>query len=181
MKKSVPWVVCALLLLVTAADAGPNDVNELLRGSYAFTGEANCRVFFDSAGGPTPRVISFAVEGVRTFNGDGTGTLSGRSVNFFNNGLSFFSGEFTYAVAPDGGTFTSEVASLTFTDSDGNPAGTLEASGTDPLIPVAGHISRDRNTLVFATAQPAVEMRTFADGSSERRICHRARTATKIR
>lgn len=174
-------VVCAVLSLVAVAHAGPDNLNHLLRGDYAISGEATCLVVFDSASGPTSRLLSFAVEAVRTFNGDGTGTLSGRSVTF--GGTTFFSGDFTYAVAPDGTTFTSEVTSpMTFTDPNGNSAGTLEAAdATNPLVPVVGHISRDRDSLVFATARRVVEVRTFANGSFERRICHRARSAVKIR
>jgi hypothetical protein len=61
-----------------------------LKGDYGFTGSATCIAtastftphFFTSAVGS---VDSFAVEGIRTFNGDGTGTVTGTSM-----GVEFF-------------------------------------------------------------------------------------------
>jgi hypothetical protein len=64
-----------------AANAQGQGVNQLLRGTYAFSGEATCLVSPTNGFNPdlTPTnplgrfVASFSVQGVRTFNGDGTG------------------------------------------------------------------------------------------------------------
>src|SRR5262245_4805899 len=77
----------ALLLALCCFTAQAKDNEKLLKGDYAFAGEAACLI---SIGGfnadftpvgppaPFPQMQSFSVQGVRTFNGDGTGTLSGR-------------------------------------------------------------------------------------------------------
>ena len=93
MGRTTVWfMVGTMLLWAGVANAGPN---QLLNGDYAFTGEASCLVSnagFD--GNLTPLdgrfVISFSVQGVRTFNGDGTGTVQGRTVSFQNPDGPFF-------------------------------------------------------------------------------------------
>jgi len=76
------FIVGVVLLWAGIVQAGPN---QLLNGDYAFTGEASCLVSntgFNTDLMPQDGrfVVSFSVHGVRTFNGDGTGTLQGRSV-----------------------------------------------------------------------------------------------------
>jgi len=88
------WLIVGVtMLLLRTGAAEAKNFNHLLRGDYAFSGEAACLV---SPGGfnlnltpvgppaPFPFVISFSVRGVRTFNGDGTGHLNARAVSIFH-------------------------------------------------------------------------------------------------
>jgi len=212
MRRSWLWVVVAALTsLAQTADAAPNNHNRLLRGEFAFTGEATCLVSAGTAGFSEganealqplgfSHVFSFMVDGIRTFNGDGTGSVRGRAIQIIHtsrltpppgfNPLSVpfvaasqanFTVNFTYSVAADGRAFTAEHSDVIFTLPDDSPAGTLVAVGGEPLLPFTGHISQDHKTLVLATSRPVAEERIFANGTVQQRVCHRSRTAIKIR
>src|SRR5207249_4287938 len=90
-----------------------------LKGVYAFTGSADC-IVSDTGFDPLLRPVipdaflhSFAVEGTRIFNGDGTGSTKGSamSVTFgmgrTHGGASVFQFDFTYTV--DDRTWTSDM------------------------------------------------------------------------
>lgn len=210
-------VVAVMLFPGAAAQADPNNLNHLLRGDYAFSGEGSCLVSPGPFGppapppGPTnppggfnadltpfgppapfPFVISFSVHGVRTFNGDGTGTVVGRTVSFthpfalptvppfFNRGgasSSNFAADFTYEVAPDR-TLTAFQLLVTGTFLTGTRIGQTFTVGP---IPFVGEISRDGKTLTTTTDTPTVETQTFSDGDVHRRICHRSRILFKLK
>ena len=204
------WVIsCAMLVACLAwvgqANAGPKDFNQLLRGDYAFSGEATCLV---SSGGfntnltpvgppvPFPHVESFSVQGVRTFKGDGTGSVVVRVVNishpfavpspvvvpytpFFNRGgvgTADVEATFNYEVAPDL-TFTVETLTLTGSIDRGTRAGQTFTVTNFPQF--TGRISQDHRTLTVAhvllDSEPAVETHTFSNGDVDKRICHRSR------
>lgn len=176
-----------------AADAEPENLNQLLHGDYAFTGEATCLA---GLGGFTNDLIpiggrfvfSFSVQGVRTFNGDGTGTLHGRSVSVTHSDNPFQSGgatsnnfqaSFTYNVAPDR-TFTSELnGPLTGTFLTGTRAGQTFATTNFPVF--AGIISQDHKSLTLAHPEPTVEVQTFSNGDVQPRICHRSRVLLRLK
>jgi hypothetical protein len=195
-------LVMAMFLRTGVEAAPPNQaLNRLLQGQYAFSGEASCLVSIGGfnadltpvASGPFPFVVSFAVQGVRTFNGDGTGTLVARVVSFthpfalptsptpvFNRGgaaSNDISAAFTYQVAPDR-TFTvlQPLANGTFLT--GTRAGQTFTDGPFSLM---GEISSDGQTLTSATDQPTVETITFSNGDVQRRICHRSRIHFTVR
>src|SRR6516162_9298507 len=142
-----------------------------LRGEYGFTGSESClfapfgfkskfQIVDDSAWSNSGNV-----EGIRTFNGDGTGTVKGTSMNITvpptpgfppGAGSSNFSFSFTYTVSEDGGWTTTVVpgtdkgtvltgprAGQTFTVQN-NPTGT-------------GLISRNGDSLTLADLTPTVE------------------------
>jgi hypothetical protein len=189
-----------------------HDFNRLLKGDYAFSGEATCLVSLTGfnadltpAGPPAPFpfLTSFSIEGVRTFNGDGTGTLSGRVVSLrhpsaipsatlapytplFNRGgasASDISATFTYTVAPDR-TFTIETLTL----QGDNVAGTAPGpTFTVANFPTAvGLIGRDHESLTLAHTLPTVETQTFYDASNapvqtQYRICHRSRILLEMK
>ena len=81
----------ALLLALGAFSAQARDFEKVLKGDYAFAGEATCLISFSgfnsnlepvsNPGAPWPRVFSFSVQGIRTFNGDGTGRVVARVVS----------------------------------------------------------------------------------------------------
>ncbi len=201
-------LVVLLLLggLVVPASAedhghGHQGLNALLHGDYAFTGSTSCLV---SRGGfnpdltpvgppaPFPFMVTFSAQGVRTFNGDGTGHAAGRAVTigqpfalpttppFFHRGdvgTTDFELDFTYDVAPDG-TFTVENVSFAGSTDSGQ---TLTITGFPTL---SGFMSQDRRTLTVQHADPAVETVTFFTGNVQtdvqQRVCHRSRVLIKL-
>jgi hypothetical protein len=165
-----------------------------LKGDYAFTGEASCLSSTTVKGG-TPQspsgftdlkvsgpsfIDSFSVQGVRAFNGDGTGTVSGTSVGITYDDSSpsassqTFTFSFTYTIQPDGTIATDLVP--------GSYLGTIVAgprAGQTITINdffLAGIPSADNKTLTLATpSPPTVETLTFSNGDVQERICHRSR------
>src|SRR5829696_1308284 len=78
--------VCTISIAALAWAGAANAASPKLKGQYAFTGTAACLVSgtpFNADLTPTSFTVSnsFSVIGVRTFNGDGTGTIKGRSVD----------------------------------------------------------------------------------------------------
>jgi hypothetical protein len=191
-----------------------------LKGEYGFTGTANCLVAPGSVpegpGGtnPTPGTAfpnsgfnarlqpinqgssftrSFAVEGIRTFNGDGTGTVKGMSVGITHRptpgpppaypafppsaGTSDFSFNFTYTVDGDGGwTSVMVPGSFTSTHLTGPRAVPVQQTSTvDAIPPVSGMISHDGKTLIAAHITTDVEVHTYSNGDVWPEICHRSR------
>jgi len=189
MRRALLWSVSIFVVTwVTNAAADPPK----LKGEYGFTGSAACLV--TAAPGPgfnpnfTPTDGSFgqssAVEGIRTFNGDGTGTVKGSSMgitipaNTNSAGSDDFSLSFTYTVNEDG-SWTSTVSGLeTGTIKTGPRAGqTFTVSNSSPGT---GMISRNGGTLTLATLDPTVEIVTFSNGDVHKRICHRSRVFIKL-
>ncbi len=169
-----------------------------LKGQYAFTGEASCLGSTTvKAGVPVlgqgfdpstltandkSFVVSYSVQGVRTFNGDGTGRVDATSVDIsYDNGSPSASSEtfsflFTYVVNPDG-TFSTNVVPTTY-------AGTFVAGPrtgqtvTIDNFELDGIASVNNMTLTIATPRPIIETHTFSDKDVQQRICHRSRVAT---
>jgi len=187
-----------------------------LKGEYAFTGTASCLFAPGSDPGPvnpTPGVAlpnsgfnaklqplvnatafsgSNSVEGIRIFNADGTGTLTGTAVftterptpgptgypSFPSSaGSNTFSASFKYTVNSDD-TFDVElVGPLTGTHLTGPRAGQTFSIDT---IPLTGLISKKGDTLTLASVVPTIETITFSNGDVWPRICHRSRVLIKM-
>ncbi len=202
---------CALGL-VSAGSAEAASPKKL-KGEYAFTGTGSCLVAPGSdpgPGNPTPGVplpnsgfnanfqplvnatafvASFSVEGVRTFNADGTGTIKGTSVGInerptpgptgfpsFPAGASSstFEGSFTYVINSDDTIDTQLVGPLIVTAVPGPGTSSVD------VPPLTGLISKDGNTLTLAHVAPAVETVTSSNGNVWPRICHRSRVLIKM-
>jgi len=181
MRTGMWFIVGVVLLWAGIVQAGPN---QLLNGDYAFTGEASCLVSntgFNTDLMPQDGrfVVSFSVHGVRTFNGDGTGTLKGRSVGvthpdrvsitppaFAVLGGAFssdFQASFTYDVASDG-TFTTQVTGqLTGKELTGERAG--QTFTIDHFPELSGQISQDHKSLTLASDAPTDEDAVEGDHS----------------
>jgi len=86
-RASLWFIVGVMLLWAGAADADPQHLNQLLHGDYVSTGEGTCLVALPPGFNPdlTPIdgrfTLSSSTQGIRTFNGDGTGTAQSRSVS----------------------------------------------------------------------------------------------------
>ena len=137
---------------------------------------------------------SFSVEGIRTFNGDGTGTVKGTAVGIvvkptpgppvfprFPPAASSadFSFSFTYTVNGDG-SWTSAMVPGSFTETflTGPRAG--QTATVDAIPPVTGMVSQDGKTLIAAHLTPVVETRSFSNGDVHPEICHRSRVFIKL-
>jgi hypothetical protein len=137
---------------------------------------------------------SFAVEGIRKFNGDGTGTVKGTAVGVDprptpgpsgypsfppSAGSSDFSFSFTYIVNPDG-TWTGTMTPGSYSENilTGPRAG--ETATLDAIPPVIGMISQDGNTLIAAHVTTAVETHTYSNGDVWPMICHRSRVFIRL-
>ena len=192
------WCVGGVMILLwgEAAGADTENLNQLIHGDYVFTGEATCIVALPPGFNPnlTPRdgryTLSFSVQGVRTFNGDGTGALTGRSVSVTHADTpvtlggassSDFQASFTYNVAPDR-TFTTVLSGpLTGTILTGTRAGQTFTITNFPLL--TGLISQDHKSLTLASEEPIVEVITYSGGPNptEYRICHRSRALFRLK
>jgi hypothetical protein len=199
----VTWATCAM------ADS-PN-----LKGAYGFTGTAACLVAPGNSGGPTPTTPpdppgppgfnpvtlqplnngssfshSFSVVGIRTFNGDGNGTVKGTFVGVTVRPTpgpppanpafpasadgGEFSFSFTYTVDGNGGwTATMVPGSYLETFTAGPRTG--QTATVDAIPPITGMISQDGKTLVAAHTTPIVETKTYSNGDVWPAICHRSR------
>ena len=202
-------VVAGIVVVLFTGSAAGDDRNNLLRGDYAFSGEATCLGSSLSAsppGGfhedltpvtpPFPFVFSYSIQGVRTFNGDGTGKVVGRTVSFshpyalpsnpayFNPGgasSSDIEADFTYEVAPDR-TLTIEQPLSLGTVLTGTRTGqTFKLEN----VRFVGLMPRDGKILTIASGEPTVETHTFFAGNApvfvRAQICHRARMLFKLR
>jgi len=204
-----------------------------LKGAYGFTGTAACLVAPGTSATPpvpgntTPNADSgfnarlqpndaapppavqknftrsFSVEGIRTFNGDGTGTVKGTAVGItgrptpgppgFPNfpasaGSADFQYSFTYTVNGDG-SFTSAMVPGSYSEthttgprSHFNPANLVDqTSVVDAIPPITGLISQDGKTLILAHTTTAVETHTYSNGDVWPEICHRSRVLIKLK
>jgi hypothetical protein len=157
----------------------------------------------DSGPSSTSFNRSFAVEGIRTFDGQGNGHVKGTAVGVLNrptpgpNGYPHFapsasatefSFDFTYTVDGHGGwTATMVPGSYTETFTSGPrgpqagpPATPGQTVTVDAIPPVTGVISNDGKTLVAAHLEPAVETHTYSNGDVWPEVCHRERVFIKI-
>jgi len=156
----------------------------------------------DISPGPTAAFShSNAVEGIRTFNGDGTGTVKGTSVGITvrptpgpngyphfppGAGSAFFSYDFTYTVNGDGSwTATMVPGSYTETFVTGGRAG--QTATVNAIPQVTGLISQDGKTLILVADPlsggafvPTVETVTYSNGDVWPQICHRSRVLISL-
>ena len=190
----------ALVMLMLASPAiGEQSRTHTLRGDFAFTGSTVC---VNSGANfattpPTPPlgfvnlvpigpsfVNTNSVQGILTFNGDGTGTGVQHFVSLGNPGAaSVFdvSLQFTYSVAADG-TLTIDNGPAVSNTVAGPNAGQQSIITDVPTF--IGRLSSDRKSLTFATFAPAVETVTRVVPAPELvttlRICHRNRIGIRI-
>jgi len=201
----------AAAMLLAALPASAQWRNDRLRGDYAVTGTSICIVTgavvtptsYTPPAGFSPTLVplgpagvnSFSSTDVYTFNGDGTGTYSGRSIIANLNqpgsvgpqsGGAISAADhvipFTYTVAHDRTLTIVQGPSLnTFTA--GPRAGQQNSSSGVP--PQVGRVSRDGTSIVFGSFDPAVETLTRVSPPVDNpiesvRICHRAHSGALI-
>jgi hypothetical protein len=213
MQRSLAFSV-SIATMVWAASAAADSPS--LRGSYGFTGTAACLVAPGNSGGSTPTnpsgpagfnsslqpldnsnsfSHSFSVEGIRTFSGNGTGTVKGTAINITvrptpgpppalpsfpaSGSASNFSYNFTYTVNGDG-SFSTTMVPGTYSETYTAGPRTGQTATTDAIPPLTGLISQDSNTLIVAHTAAVVETTTFSNGDVWPEICHRSRVLIKL-
>jgi hypothetical protein len=188
----------ALIILAFASTAMAQSRTEMLKGDFAFTANVVClnspAILFPTYQPPAgftadlrplgfSNVSSFSSQGVRTFNGDGTGSASTRSVFVAPGaaGASDASNQFTYSVAADR-TLTIDDGPIFAVAAAGPGAGRQNTITNLPTL--VGRVSLDGKSLTIATFTPGVETSTRLVPAPELvdmvRICHRAANAVLI-
>jgi hypothetical protein len=137
---------------------------------------------------------SFSVEGIRTFNGDGTGTVKGTVVGITvkptpgptgfphfppSASAGDFSFSFTYTINADG-TWTSAMVPGSYSETFSAGPRFGQTALVDAIPPVTGMVSRDGKTLIAAHLEPVVEVHSFSNGDVDPEICHRSRVFIKL-
>jgi hypothetical protein len=129
-------------------------------------------------------VSTNSVQGILTFNGDGTGSAVQHFVSLGNPGAPSAienSLQFTYSVAADG---TLTIATLPSVSTTVAGPGLGQQSRISDVPPFVGRLSSDRKSLTFATFNPGVETVTRVVPAPEvvttLRICHRSRIGIRI-
>jgi hypothetical protein len=188
---SIAFALSVSLVAMTWAQTAAAD-SPSLKGAYGFTGTSACLSTAAAGPGFNPNLTptdgsfgqSFTTEGIRTFNGDGTGTVEGSSMgitipaNVHSAGSDDFSFSFTYTVNDDS-SWTSNVTGVeTGTIKTGPRAGQTFTISNAPTS--TGMISRNGGALTLATLDPTVEIVTFSNGDVHKRICHRSRVLIKL-
>jgi hypothetical protein len=136
---------------------------------------------------------SFSVEGIRTFNGDGTGSMQGTEVGVIppvgpagsggpvpSADSARFSFQFTYTINDDG-TFDTHLVPGTFQGTFLQGPRTGQTFTVDKLD-MTGLLTNENKVLTLASVQAEQETVTFSGPPSPllRRVCHRARTLSWI-
>ena len=188
---SIAFALSVSLVALTLAQTATAD-SPRLNGAYGFTGTSACLSTAAPGPGFNPNFTptdgsfgqSFTSEGIRTFNGDGTGTVRGSSMgitipaNFHSAGSDDFSFSFTYTVNDDGSWTSDLIGVETGTIKTGPRAGQTFTISNAPTS--TGIISQNGHTLTLATLEPTVEIVTFSNGDVHKRICHRSRVLIKL-
>jgi hypothetical protein len=137
---------------------------------------------------------SFSVEGIRTFDGNGNGTVKGTVVGVVTRPTpgpggypnfppsasgGDFSFSFTYTVNPDG-SWDSAMVPGSYSETFTSGPRTGQTATVDAIPPVHGMVSQDGKTLIAAHLDPVVETRVFSNGDAYPEICHRSRVFIKL-
>jgi len=167
----------ALVMTLAASSAMAELETRHLRGDFAFSGTGVCASSqaiitptsytpprgFDAnlvANGEPFSVITFSHHGVRTFNGDGTGSVVARVVALSIGDRASASSsdqeiQFTYSVAPDGTVTTDQSPTHNVFVSGGR---TGQQTRISNIPAVVGRLSADRNSITFATTSWALSL-----------------------
>jgi hypothetical protein len=151
----------------------------------------------DIAFGPSGQVSftrSYSVEGIRTFDGNGHGHVSGTAVGHDGrptpgpNGWPHFppsasSGDFqydfTYTVDGNGG-WTATMVPNSYTETITSGPRNGQTVTVDAIPQFTGAISNDGKTLIISHTAPTVETVTYSNGDVWPEICQRSRTFIRL-
>jgi hypothetical protein len=188
-----------LMLSVSAVAAiyAGSAAADALKGAYSFTGSTVClstaATFTTSQqANPPASISSGSDEGIRIFNGNGTGTFTDRDTSvtapvapvppnqdFLPDASSSESGaSFTYTVADDEFTLQNVAGTDKGTVLSGPRKG--QTFTIESLPPATGLISANGRTLTTSILTPAVGTITYSNGQVFNRICARSRVYVKL-
>jgi hypothetical protein len=183
----VMMVAIAIFIAVATATAG-DEHQKTIYGKYAVTGEDAC--LYSPLGfnaDLTPRDGWWSelssIQGVKTFNPDGTGSVQGCSVSLSiaspltSAASENFQNSFTYTIGPDH-TITQQSSSpMTLQVLTGPWAG---VTCTIDKIAFKGMFSKNYNSYTMATVEPQIETITYSNGYIFPRICQRSRVGIRL-
>lgn len=210
---SISSIAALVMMWPVAVTAAPPH----LKGEYAVTGMAICQYSgLQTAPGapfngqfttnptnslylPVPLTTSpngvffstYSIQGVRTFDGRGNGTMKGRSVDIIpppslnpRVGMDNVFFKFTYSVDSAGGVTTQLVPGsfvATILDLNGNPT---SETWTLDRFSLTGLIGNNNSVLTLDSVSPQIETQTYLTGpqagQSRQRICIRSRTLIRM-
>lgn len=188
-----------LTLLTTSVaimSAVPNALADppFLMGNYGFTRTVRCLVSmspfdpndFHATGSSFGE--SLAERGIRTFNGDGTGTESSVNLDIIDPAMtpgassSHLMNPFTYQIGNDGSWTIPGGGSIGGTIDKGPRAG--QTFTVTNIAPAVGWISQNAMTLTLDTVTPAIENITYYSGGVSvavfYRICNRSSVLIRL-
>jgi hypothetical protein len=193
MKRTFYAVSVIVCLMAFSAPGYAKNLSNQLRGNFKSTSFASCLAAVGATSPFTAQLTvpgnigafteTFSLQSSITFNGDGTGTESGVSVQVRSGsiGVNEYEGTFTYTINPDlSVTFTS--SGITGTTTAGPGSGD---EFTNEGILETGQISADGNSLVVSTTEPALETVTItspATGQTQTqfRYCNRSSSLVRV-
>lgn len=208
MKLRLILSMCVVAGLAYAGNAAADPAK--LKGDYAFSGAASCLNSIPSAvapGGFEPDftavdlsrqfMTTFAAEGVRTFNGDGTGSVKGSTLSITEPPTPGHPGPYTCpGCFPPGASSQTFTFNFTYTVNSDDTWTTTMVPGsfsglvltgprtgqtfTNTVPPLVGLIGKERKSLTVASLTPAVEAVVFNNGDTFTRICHRSRVLIQM-
>jgi len=178
---------------VVAIMCATNAFADNLNGDYGFTGSGACLIASAGTGfnsNQMPSGDSFgnseSVEGIRTFNGDGTGTVKGSSMTVTipatNRSASSddFQFNFTYTVNSDG-SWTSDLVAGSYSGTVTSGPRNGQTFMIAALPTISGLIKNNKSVLTAATLTPTVETITFSNGNIFQHFCHRSRVYIELK
>lgn len=173
----------------------PNPTPGVALPNSGFNAQLQPNDFTNPGGTPSASYNrSFSVEGIRTFNGDGTGTVKGTVVGVTDRptpgpdgfphfppaaAAADFSFSFTYTVDGNGG-WTATMVPNSYIETYTAGPRTGQTATVDAIPPVSGMISEDGKTLIAAHVAPVVETHTYSNGDVDPQICYRSRIFIKL-
>jgi hypothetical protein len=189
MKLDIPHSLlpAGLLPLLLAYGSPAAAAPPQLKGEYAFTAEGACLYSYigftstliaEVAANEPAYSSSFSVQGVFTFNGDGTGSVEGSVVAITPPALPTASAaalnpltyQFTYTIANDG-LITIQLLPGTFKETYVTGTRTGQYQTIDHFS-FTGMASNNNSSLTLATPTTEIETRNFSNGDVRYSICH---------
>ena len=181
-KLTVLVVIVTIAMFISAAMASAGGKNDwkAIHGEYAATSTVACNTYIaDSTVGQGV----MAQQSIYTFNGDGTGTVQGKTSGVTysptpKEAFSVMSWDFTYAVADDG---TMTMDAVPGTGVWWNPEnGAIYYTYTGGTFSDSGRFSVDHKTIILGTVEPNDTVLTYFDGRVVHTKCNTSRVLIRV-
>ena len=182
----ITLLVGIVIPLVGMSYSNASEFNSTLKGEYVFSQTQSCASGpFDSDLARIANGITYTVfiQGVLTFNGDGTGISTFTTLQIRHTDIlagqypvrqSAGSGTLLYNVYEDK-TFTVETQAISTSLVGPDPGGVATVSGVE----WNGWIGPGKQLLLISDNQPNIEIITLENGNTMERICGRSNTSIR--